>query len=80
MITNRKALKKLALEMANDYDDNSKTRVSKDFLKQVEEVTYWVTMQMVRTQTSDKGMTLKSTDWGDKVIRNGERIDREEEK
>jgi len=79
MITNQKALKKLAIEMANDYDDNSKTRVSKDFLKQLEEVTYYVTMQMVRTQTSDKGMTLKSTDWGDRVVHRGKEIDRKEE-
>jgi len=79
MITNQKALKKLAIEMANDYDDNSKTRVSKDFLKQLEEVTYYVTMQMVRTQISDKGMTLKSTDWGDRVVHRGKEIDRKEE-
>lgn len=79
MITNKKALKKLAIEMANDYADNTKTRVSKDFLRQLEEVTYYVTMQMVRTQISDKGMTLKSTDWGDKVIHRGKELDRKEE-
>ena len=79
MITNRKALKKLALEMANDYDNNTKTRVSKDFLQQLEEVAYFTTMQMVRSQISDKGMTLKTTDWGDKVVRAGKELDRKEQ-
>ena len=79
MITNQKAIKKLAIEMANDYENNTKTRVSKDFLKQVDEITYWVTMQMVRTQISDKGMTLKTCDWGDRVVHRGRELDRKEE-
>jgi hypothetical protein len=79
MITNKKAIKKLAIEMANDYENNTKTRVSKDFLKQVDEITYWVTMQMVRSQVADSGMTLKTCDWGDKVVHRGKKLDREEE-
>ena len=74
MITNRKAIKKLALEIANEYDlGEEKTRVSKDFLEQVEKITYIVTRQLVRGN-SGGAMTLTSTNWGDKLIEDGSRV------
>lgn len=74
MITNRKALKNLALEIANEYDLGSeKTRVSKDFLDQIDQITYIVTRQLVRGN-SGKALTLTSTNWGDKLIRDAARV------
>lgn len=74
MITNKKAIKKLALEIANEYDlGEEKTRVSKDFLEQVEKITYIVTRQLVRGNIG-KAMTLTSTNWGDKLIKDGARV------
>ena len=64
MITNRKALKNLALEIANEYDlESEKTRVSKEFLDQIDQITYIVTRQLVRGN-SGKALTLTSTNWG----------------
>jgi len=78
MITNRKALKKLALEIAEEYDLGSeKTRVSRDFLDQIDRITYEVTRAMVRDNVS-KAATLTSTAWGDKVLLSGKRVSQTE--
>lgn len=51
---------------ARTYDPE-KTRISADYIKQLEDIVACVTIEMVRQQPYE-GMTLKDTDWGEAVI------------
>jgi len=65
-LLNKKSVKELALQVAETYDPE-KTRISADFIRQLENVVACVTIEMVRQQPYE-GMTLKDTDWGEAVI------------
>ena len=70
-LLNKQNIKQLALEAAKT-ENPDKTRISGDFISQLEDVVACVTIQMVRSQPI-KGMTMKDTDWGHNVVQNGKR-------
>ena len=65
-LLNQKHTKEFILEMAEVYSPE-KTRVSKEFLTQVENVLSCVLVKMVANQYN-QGMTLKESEWGNEVI------------
>ena len=65
-LLNKKNVKELALFAAEKYDPE-KTRISADYIKQIENIVACVTVEMVRQQ-GYTGMTLKDTDWGASII------------
>lgn len=71
-LLNKQNIKALALDVATTYDPE-KTRVSMDFIKQLEDIVAAVVIQQVRGQDFT-GATLKDTDWGDKVINNAKQV------
>lgn len=71
-LLNIKNTKELALQIAETYQPD-KTRISQDFLKQLENVVSCVVIEMVRSQPV-AGKTLKDTDWGEKVVNNAKQV------
>lgn len=65
-LLNKQNIKQLALEAAQQYDPE-KTRISQDFINQLEDLVAIVTIQQVRSQDFT-GMTLKDTEWGTAAI------------
>lgn len=65
-LLNKQNIKGLALEVATHYDPE-KTRISQDFIKQLEDIVTVIVIQQVNGQDY-YGMTLKDTEWGSKVI------------
>lgn len=66
-LLNKQNVKKLALEIAETYHPD-KTRISGDFMKQLENLVGCIVVQQVCSQAL-KGKTLGETDWADAAIR-----------
>ena len=66
-LLNKKNVKELALEIAETYHPD-KTRISGDFIAQLEDLVGCIVVQQVCSQAYN-GKTLKDTDWGDAAIR-----------
>lgn len=72
MLINKKYTKEAALEFAKQHHPE-KTRVSSDFINQVNKVMEHVIEAMVR-DNDQSGMTLTKCDWADRQIRKGEQV------
>ena len=70
-LLNKQNIKQMALEAAKTYDPE-KTRISKEFIEQLEDLVACVTIQQVLGQEYT-GMTLKATDWGNDAIQQANR-------
>ena len=66
-LLNKKNVKELALDLAETYHPD-KTRISGDFIAQLEDLVGCIVVQQVCSQAYN-GKTLKDTDWGDAAIR-----------
>ena len=66
-LLNKQNTKALALELAETYHPD-KTRISGDFIAQLEDLVTCIVIQQVCSQAL-KGKTLNATDWGDAAIR-----------
>ena len=66
-LLNKQNVKALALDIAKTYHPD-KTRISGDFIKQLEDLLGCIVVQQVCSQAL-KGKTLNETDWGDAAIR-----------
>ena len=66
-LLNKQNIKALALDIATTYHPD-KTRISGDFLRQLEDLVGCVVVQQVCSQAV-KGKTLNETDWADAAIR-----------
>ena len=66
-LLNKQNVKALALDLAETYHPD-KTRISGDFIAQLEDLVGCIVVHQVCSQAL-KGKTLNSTDWGDAAIR-----------
>jgi len=66
-LLNKQNVKALALEIAKTYHPD-KTRISGEFIAQLENLVGCIVVQQVCDQVVT-GKTLNSTDWGDAAIR-----------